>query len=71
MQASATIGRPRELSQPKVCCASRSAIAIVGGLVVSQLLTLYATPVVYLCLDRLSARRLSLRPCRVRPGHLG
>ena len=29
-------------------------IAIVGGLMVSQLLTLYTTPVVYLYLDRLS-----------------
>ena len=28
-------------------------IAIIGGLVVSQVLTLYTTPVVYLCLDRL------------------
>ncbi len=31
-------------------------IAIVGGLLVSQVLTLYTTPVVYLYLDRLSAR---------------
>jgi multidrug efflux pump subunit AcrB len=31
-------------------------IAIVGGLIVSQLLTLYTTPVVYLYLDRLRAR---------------
>jgi multidrug efflux pump len=31
-------------------------ISIVGGLVLSQLLTLYTTPVVYLALDRLAAR---------------
>ena len=31
-------------------------IAIVGGLVLSQLLTLFTTPVVYLALDRLAAR---------------
>jgi len=35
-------------------------IAIVGGLLVSQLLTLYTTPVVYLAFDRL-ARRLARR----------
>ena len=31
-------------------------IAIIGGLIVSQVLTLYTTPVVYLCLDRLRLR---------------
>jgi Cu/Ag efflux pump CusA len=30
-------------------------VTIIGGLMVSQLLTLYTTPVVYLYLDRLSA----------------
>jgi len=39
-------------------------IAIVGGLLVSQLLTLYTTPVVYLAFDRL-ARRLAERRATV------
>ena len=36
-------------------------IAIVGGLLVSQLLTLYTTPVVYLYLDRMRWRFLGRR----------
>ena len=41
-------------------------IAIVGGLLVSQLLTLYTTPVVYLYLDRMRLRFLRMR--HARPG---
>jgi multidrug efflux pump len=41
-------------------------ITIIGGLVVSQLLTLYTTPVVYLSLDRL---RLRLERWRHGPAH--
>jgi multidrug efflux pump len=36
-------------------------IAIVGGLIFSQMLTLYTTPVVYLYLDRLRLWGLRLR----------
>jgi multidrug efflux pump len=43
-------GPGHELRQPL-------GIAIVGGLVVSQALTLYTTPVVYVLIDRLRARR--------------
>jgi multidrug efflux pump len=42
-------------------------IAIVGGLLVSQLLTLYTTPVVYLYLDRMRLRFLRRRPAAVEP----
>ena len=41
-------GTGSELRQP-------IGVTIVGGLIVSQLLTLYTTPVVYLYLDRLNA----------------
>jgi len=53
-------------------------IAIVGGLIVSQMLTLYTTPVVYLYLDRLQRwfqlRRAARRPPSVAdtaPGAVG
>jgi multidrug efflux pump len=46
-------------------------IAIVGGLVVSQMLTLFTTPVIYLYLDRLRAGIRWRRPTyRWRPGML-
>jgi multidrug efflux pump len=51
-------------------------ISIVGGLIFSQMLTLYTTPVVYLYLDRFSLWTKKLRRGRVRSaapagGHLG
>jgi multidrug efflux pump len=48
-------------------------ISIVGGLIVSQLLTLYTTPVIYLYLDRLrlwGGRRWRIRHPRFFSGHI-
>ncbi|MGC1889345.1 MAG: efflux RND transporter permease subunit [Stellaceae bacterium] len=48
-------------------------ISIVGGLIVSQLLTLYSTPVIYLYLDRLrlwGGRRWRIRQPRFYSGHI-
>jgi multidrug efflux pump len=45
-------------------------IAIVGGLIVSQMLTLFTTPVIYLSLDRLRKRFSREKPGRRRPGFL-
>jgi multidrug efflux pump len=43
-------------------------IAIVGGLILSQILTLYTTPVVYLYLDRLRQRGLRRGAAKSSPG---
>ncbi len=45
-------------------------IAIVGGLIVSQMLTLFTTPVIYLSLDRLRMRFSRRYPGEGRPGIL-
>jgi multidrug efflux pump len=46
-------------------------ISIVGGLIVSQLLTLYTTPVIYLYLDRFRLWAQRRRRFRSSPRHLG
>ena len=66
-----TLGEGSELRQPL-------GVSIVGGLIVSQALTLYTTPIVYLYLDRLglrlrpsrAARRRRPQPRSVRAGRL-
>jgi hydrophobe/amphiphile efflux-1 (HAE1) family protein len=45
-------------------------IAVVGGLIVSQALTLYTTPVVYLALERWAGRRLPFTSPALRAGEV-
>ena len=55
------LGAGAELRQPL-------GVAIVGGLLVSQLVTLFITPVLYVCFDRIGARRAApARPVLVAP----
>ena len=49
---------------PARSCASRWAIAMVGGLMVSQVLTLFTTPVIYLAFEHWGERRQAKRARR-------
>jgi multidrug efflux pump len=57
-------GTGSELRQPL-------GITIIGGLIVSQMLTLYTTPVVYLYLDRMRVRWLRAHGRLERPEPIG
>jgi multidrug efflux pump len=43
-------------------------VSIIGGLLLSQILTLYTTPVIYLTLDGVRRRLIALRSVQQRPG---
>jgi len=58
-------GTGSELRQPL-------GIAIIGGLIFSQILTLFTTPVIYLYFDRLAFRLTGRRPANpLAPGEAG